>query len=157
MNWLGLDWDEGVVTGGPHEPYRQSQRMDIYREVLEKLKAAGEVYPAYSTAEEVEQRHKAAGRDPKLGYDNYDRNLSAEQIAEFEAAGRKPVWRLRMPDQDFGWHDLVRGDISFKAQTQPDFVVARSDGSPLYTLVNPVDDALMGITHVPQCAGRVAL
>lgn len=148
LNWLGLDWDEGVVTGGPHEPYRQSQRMDIYREVLEKLKAAGEVYPAYSTAEEVEQRHKAAGRDPKLGYDNYDRNLSAEQIAEFEAAGRKPVWRLRMPDQDFGWHDLVRGDISFKAQTQPDFVVARSDGSPLYTLVNPVDDALMGITHV---------
>lgn len=148
MNWLGLDWDEGVEKGGPHEPYRQSQRMDIYADVLEKLKAAGEVYPAYSTAEEVEARHKAAGRDPKLGYDNFDRTLSEEQIAAHEAEGRQPVWRLRMPDQDWKWNDLVRGEVEFKSSTQPDFVVARSNGAPLYTLVNPVDDALMRITHV---------
>ena len=148
LTWLGMDWDEGVVTGGPNEPYRQSQRMDIYLDVLEKLKDAGEVYPSYSTPEEVEERHKAAGRDPKLGYDNYDRELAADQIAAFEAEGRKPVWRLRMPDHDWEWIDLVRGDISFKASTQPDYVVARSNGAPLYTLVNPVDDALMGITHV---------
>ena len=148
LTWLGMDWDEGVVTGGPNEPYRQSQRMDIYLDVLEKLKDAGEVYPSYSTPEEVEERHKAAGRDPKLGYDNYDRELTADQIAAFEAEGRKPVWRLRMPDHDWDWTDLVRGDISFKASTQPDYVVARSNGAPLYTLVNPVDDALMGITHV---------
>ena len=148
LTWLGMDWDEGVVTGGPNEPYRQSRRMDIYLDVLEKLKDAGEVYPSYSTPEEVEERHKAAGRDPKLGYDNYDRELTADQIAAFEAEGRKPVWRLRMPDHDWEWTDLVRGDISFKASTQPDYVVARSNGAPLYTLVNPVDDALMGITHV---------
>ena len=148
LTWLGMDWDEGVVTGGPNEPYRQSQRMDIYLDILEKLKDAGEVYPSYSTPEEVEERHKAAGRDPKLGYDNYDRELTADQIAAFEAEGRKPVWRLRMPDHDWEWTDLVRGDISFKASTQPDYVVARSNGAPLYTLVNPVDDALMGITHV---------
>ena len=148
LTWLDMDWDEGVVTGGPNEPYRQSQRMDIYLDVLEKLKDAGEVYPSYSTPEEVEERHKAAGRDPKLGYDNYDRELTADQIAAFEAEGRKPVWRLRMPDHDWEWTDLVRGDISFKASTQPDYVVARSNGAPLYTLVNPVDDALMGITHV---------
>ena len=148
LTWLGMDWDEGVVTGGPNEPYRQSQRMDIYLDVLEKLKDAGEVYPSYSTPEEVEERHKAAGRDPKLGYDKYDRELTADQIAAFEAEGRKPVWRLRMPDHDWEWTDLVRGDISFKASTQPDYVVARSNGAPLYTLVNPVDDALMGITHV---------
>lgn len=148
LTWLGMDWDEGVGTGGPNEPYRQSQRMDIYLDVLEKLKDAGEVYPSYSTPEEVEERHKAAGRDPKLGYDNYDRELTADQIAAFEAEGRKPVWRLRMPDHDWEWTDLVRGDISFKASTQPDYVVARSNGAPLYTLVNPVDDALMGITHV---------
>ena len=148
LTWLGMDWDEGVVTGGPNEPYRQSQRMDIYLDVLEKLKDAGEVYPSYSTPEEVEERHKAAGRDPKLGYDNYDRELTADQIAAFEAEGRKPVWRLRMPDHDWEWTDLVRGDISFKASTQPDYVVARSNGAPLYTLVNPVDDALMGITQV---------
>ncbi|AWB82047.1 glutamate--tRNA ligase [Corynebacterium yudongzhengii] len=148
LKWLGLDWDEGVITGGPHEPYRQSQRGDIYAEVLQKLIDAGEVYPAYSTAEEVEERHKAAGRDPKLGYDNFDRDLSDEQIAAFEAEGRKPVYRLRMPDKNWRWTDLVRGEMEFKSETQPDFVVARSNGAPLYTLVNPLDDALMGITHV---------
>ncbi|TNL99806.1 glutamate--tRNA ligase [Corynebacterium tapiri] len=148
LNWLGLDWDEGVIKGGPHEPYRQSQRSDIYSDVLNKLIEADLVYPAYSTAEEVEERHKAAGRDPKLGYDNFDRDLTDEQIAAFEAEGRKPVYRLRMPDQDWTWTDLVRGEVTFQASTQPDYVVARSNGAPLYTLVNPVDDALMGITHV---------
>lgn len=148
LQWLGMDWDEGVIVGGPHEPYRQSQRMDIYLDVLEQLKAKGFVYPAYSTAAEVEARHIAKGEDPKLGYDNFDRDLTPEQIAAFEAEGRQPVWRLRMPDKDWRWNDLVRGEIEFKASTQPDYVVARSNGAPLYTLVNPVDDALMGITHV---------
>ena len=148
LTWLGMDWDEGVVTGGPDGPYRQSQRMDIYRDVLEKLKAAGYVYPAYSTNEEVQERHRAKGEDPQLGYDNYDRTLTEEQRAEFEAAGRKPVWRFIMPDHDWTWTDLVRGEITFKKETQPDFVVARSDGSPLYTLVNPIDDAMMGINVV---------
>ena len=148
LTWLGLDWDEGVEKGGPHAPYRQSERMSIYADVLEKLKEAGFVYPAYSTAAEVEERHRSAGRDPKLGYDNFDRTLTEEQIAAFAAEGRQPVWRFRMPDTDWKWHDLVRGDIEFKASTQPDFVVARANGSPLYTLVNPVDDALMEITHV---------
>ncbi|WP_082121269.1 glutamate--tRNA ligase [Corynebacterium uterequi] len=148
LTWLGLDWDEGVVTGGPHEPYRQSQRMDIYADVLTKLIDAGEVYPAYSTAEEVSQRHRDAGRDPQLGYDNFDRDLTQEQIDAYEAEGRKPVWRLRMPDKVWRWHDLVRGDMEIRPETQPDYVVARSTGAPLYTLVNPVDDCLMGITHV---------
>lgn len=149
LTWLGLDWDEGVgEPGGPHGPYRQSQRMEIYTEVLEKLKASGDVYPAYSTPEEVEERHRAAGRDPKLGYDNFDRDLSSEQIAAFEAEGRSPVWRLRMPQKSWTWSDLVRGDMVVDGTTVPDFVVARSNGQPLYTLVNPVDDALMRITHV---------
>ncbi|SDS15160.1 glutamate--tRNA ligase [Corynebacterium timonense] len=148
LTWLGLDWDEGVVKGGPHEPYRQSQRMGIYKDVLDKLIEAGEVYPSYSTNEEVQERHKAAGRDPQLGYDNFDRELSDAQIAAYEAEGRKPVWRLRMPDQDWTWTDLVRGEVTFRSETQPDYVVARSNGAPLYTLVNPVDDALMQITHV---------
>lgn len=148
LQWLGLDWDEGVVKGGPHEPYRQSQRGDIYLDVLEKLKEAGYVYPAYSTNEEVQARHKAAGRDPHLGYDNYDRDLTDEQKAAFEAEGRKPVWRFKMPERTWTWNDMVRGEISFAPETQPDYVVARSDGSPLYTLVNPIDDAIMGITHV---------
>lgn len=148
LAWLGIDWDEGVNVGGPHEPYRQSQRGDIYQDVTAKLRAAGHVYESYSTPEEVEARHKAAGRDPKLGYDNFDRELSEEQITAFKAEGREPVLRIRMPEEDITFTDLVRGDITFKPGTIPDFVVVRANGQPLYTLVNPVDDALMGITHV---------
>ncbi len=148
LKWLGLDWDEGIEVGGDNGPYRQSQRSEIYAEVIEKLKAGGHIYESFSTNEEVEARHKAAGRDPKLGYDGYDRDLSDEQKAAFRAEGREPVWRVRMPDEDITFTDLVRGDITFKAGTVPDFVVVRANGQPLYTLVNPVDDALMGITHV---------
>ncbi|WP_395307256.1 glutamate--tRNA ligase [Mycobacterium sp. AMU20-3851] len=148
LRWLGLDWDEGPEVGGPHEPYRQSQRSDLYRDVIAKLLAAGEVYEAYSTPEEVEARHLAAGRNPKLGYDNHDRDLTDEQRAAFAAEGRKPVLRLRMPDQDLTWTDLVRGETTFAAGVVPDFAITRANGDPLYTLVNPVDDALMKITHV---------
>ncbi|GAA1410611.1 glutamate--tRNA ligase [Glutamicibacter uratoxydans] len=148
LSWLGIDWDEGVNVGGPHEPYRQSQRSDIYQDVIAKLRAAGHVYESYSTPEEVEARHKAAGRDPKLGYDNFDRELTEEQIAAFKAEGREPVLRVRMPDEDITFTDLVRGEITFKPGSIPDYVVVRANGQPLYTLVNPVDDALMGVTHV---------
>ena len=148
LDWLGITWDEGVNVGGPHEPYRQSQRGDIYQDVIAKLRDAGYLYESYSTPEEIEARHRAAGRDIKLGYDNYDRDLTAEQIEAFKAEGRQPVLRVRMPDEDITFNDLVRGEITFKAGTVPDFVVVRANGAPLYTLVNPVDDALMGITHV---------
>ena len=148
LRWLGLDWDEGPEVGGPYEPYRQSQRKDIYRDVVAQLVESGEAYPAYSTPEEVEARHLAAGRNPKLGYDNYDRNLTDEQRAAYAAEGRNAVLRLRMPDEDISWHDLVRGTTTFAAGTVPDFALTRATGEPLYTLVNPVDDALMKITHV---------
>lgn len=148
LRWLGLDWDEGVEVGGEHGPYRQSERGEIYADVLERLTASGHVYEAFSTPEEVEERHRAAGRDPKLGYDNHDRHLTEEEKAAFRAEGRQPVLRLRMPDEALTFTDLVRGEITFAAGSAPDFVVARADGRPLYTLVNPLDDALMGITHV---------
>jgi glutamyl-tRNA synthetase len=148
LKWLGITWEEGVEVGGPHEPYRQSQRLDLYKDVVAKLLEAGYAYECYSSPEEVEARHRAAGRDPKLGYDNFDRELTEEQLAAFQAEGRKPVLRVRMPDEDVVFTDLVRGDITFKAGSIPDYVIVRADGSPLYTLVNPVDDALMGITHV---------
>ncbi|WP_067827079.1 glutamate--tRNA ligase [Nocardia inohanensis] len=148
LRWLGLTWDEGPEVGGPYAPYRQSQRRDLHLEVVAKLLAAGEAYESFSTPEEVEARHKAAGRDPKLGYDNFDRDLSAEQIAAYKAEGRPAVIRLRMPDKDLSWVDLVRGETTFKAGVVPDFALTRGNGDPLYTLVNPVDDALMKITHV---------
>jgi glutamyl-tRNA synthetase len=148
LTWLGLDWDEGPNIGGPHAPYRQSQRGEIYREVAAELLAAGHLYESYSVNEDVTARHLAAGRDPKLGYDNYDRTPDAALIEAAVAAGRRPVLRLRMPDRAITWDDLVRGSITFPAGSVPDPVLVRGTGDPLYTLVNPVDDALMGITHV---------
>nr|WP_210736771.1 glutamate--tRNA ligase [Cellulomonas hominis] len=148
LRWLGLDWDEGVEVGGPHEPYRQSQRMDLYRDVARRLLEGGYAYESFTTPEEVEARHRAAGRDPKLGYDGYDRDLTEEQKDAYRAEGREPVLRLRMPDEDVSFTDLVRGEVTFKAGSVPDYVVVRGNGHPLYTLVNPIDDALMGITHV---------
>lgn len=148
LRWLGLDWDEGPEVGGPYGPYRQSERGEIYRDVVAKLLDAGEVYEAYSTAEEVEARHLAAGRNPKLGYDNFDRDLSDAQRAAFRDKGRRPVLRLRMPDDAISWHDLVRGDTTFGVGAVPDYALTRGTGEPLYTLVNPVDDALMKISHV---------
>ncbi len=148
LRWLGLDWDEGVEVGGPHEPYRQSQRYDLYRDVVAKLVAGGYAYESWSTPEEIEARHRAAGRDPKLGYDGFDRDLTDEQKAAYREQGREPVIRVRMPDEDITFTDLVRGDVTFRAGSVPDYVIVRANGHPLYTLVNPVDDALMGITHV---------
>jgi glutamyl-tRNA synthetase len=148
LRWLRLDWDEGPEVGGPYGPYRQSQRRDIYRDVIGRLLAAGEAYEAFSTPEEVEARHLAAGRNPKLGYDNFDRDLTDAQRAAYRGQGRNPVVRLRMPDADLFWDDLVRGRTVFAAGTVPDFALTRASGDPLYTLVNPVDDALMKITHV---------
>jgi glutamyl-tRNA synthetase len=148
LRWLGLDWDEGPEVGGPYGPYRQSERRAIYDDVVAKLMTAGHVYESFSTPEEVEARHRAAGRNAKLGYDGYDRDLTAEQKAALRADGREAVLRLRMPDEDLTWTDVVRGEVTFAAGSVPDFAVVRANGQPLYTLVNPVDDALMKITHV---------
>lgn len=148
LRWLGLNWDEGVGVGGPNEPYRQSERTDIYLEVIEKLKASGHIYESFLTGEEIDERNKANGRAVQLGYDNSERDLSEEQKAAYKAEGRSPALRLRVPDVDITFNDLVRGEITFPQGSFPDFVVVRPNGQPLYTLVNPVDDALMGITHV---------
>ncbi|KAG4069921.1 hypothetical protein HA402_006769 [Bradysia odoriphaga] len=164
LTWLKIDWDEGVEVGGPHAPYRQSERHDIYREVIDKLIATGALYESYSTAEEIDARNEAAGRAKQLGYDNFDRDLTDEQKAAFRAEGRQPALRLRVPDEDVTYVDLIRGEVTFPAGSFPDFVVVRPNGVPLYTFVNPVDDALMGITHVlrgedlmPSTARQLAL
>ncbi len=148
LKWLGLNWDEGVGVGGPHEPYRQSERSDIYLDVIQKLKASGHIYESFLTGEEIDERNKANGRAVQLGYDNSERELSEEAKAAYKAEGRTPALRLRVPDVDITFNDLVRGEITFPAGSFPDFVVVRPNGQPLYTLVNPVDDALMGVTHV---------
>ena len=149
FKWLGLDWDEGPEVGGAYAPYLQSQRFDIYADVADKLLKAGYAYHCYCSADELEQRNekaRAEGRTP--GYDGHCRELTAEQVAAYEAEGRKPTLRFRMPGEAITFTDLVRGEITFQPEHVPDYVLVRGNGHPLYTLVAPVDDALMEITHV---------
>ncbi|MDF2441864.1 MAG: glutamyl-tRNA synthetase [Subtercola sp.] len=148
LRWLRIDWDEGIDVGGPNGPYRQSQRSAIYLDLIGKLTASGHLYESYSTAEEIDARNEAAGRAKQLGYDNFDRGLTDAERQAFRDEGRLPALRLRVPDTDLSFDDLVRGEITFPAGSFVDFVVVRPNGAPLYTFVNPVDDALMGITHV---------
>ena len=148
LRWLGLDWDEGVEVGGPHGPYRQSERSAIYREVADRLLEAGYAYESYSTPDEIKERNIAAGRPAEFGYDGFDRNLTEEQKAAFRAEGRQPALRIRMPDEDIVFDDLIRGRIEFKAGSVPDYVIVRPNGDPLYTLTNPVDDAMMDVNVV---------
>ncbi|GAA4656129.1 glutamate--tRNA ligase [Streptomyces chumphonensis] len=149
MRWLGFDWDEGPEIGGPHAPYRQSQRMDLYAEVARKLLDAGHAYRCYCTTEELDARREAARKAGRpSGYDGLCRDLSAERVAAYEAEGRTAVVRFKMPDEAITFTDLVRGELTFQPENVPDFGIVRANGAPLYTLVNPVDDALMEITHV---------
>ncbi|WP_267244642.1 glutamate--tRNA ligase [Streptomyces sp. PR69] len=149
LRWLGLDWDEGPEVGGPHAPYRQSQRMDIYRNIAQKLLDGGYAYPCYCTAEELDARRELARREGRpSGYDGQCRTVTAEQKAVYEAEGREPIIRFRMPDEPITFTDLVRGELTFTPENVPDYGIVRATGAPLYTLVNPVDDALMEITHV---------
>jgi len=148
LRWLGIEWDEGPEVGGNYGPYRQSERRSAHGEVVRQLVEADFAYESFSTPEEVEERHRAAGQDPKHGYDNHDRHLTEEQKQAYRDEGRVPVLRMRMPDEDITFTDLIRGEVTFPAGTIPDYVIVRGNGEPLYTLVNPVDDALMKITHV---------
>jgi glutamyl-tRNA synthetase len=147
MRWLGLDWDEGPEVGGEFGPYKQSERSDLYADALARLRESRFAYDCYCTTQEVDARRKEAG-SKVMGYDGFCRELTAEQQAAFEAEGRKPVVRFRMPEGSITWHDLVRGDVTFETEFVPDYALCRANGDPLYTLVNPVDDALMEITHV---------
>ena len=149
MRWLGLDWDEGPEAGGPYGPYLQSERLTIYAEWLDHLLRTGHAYYCYCTPEELAARREAArsGGGPS-GYDAHCRVLTAEQVAEYRAAGRKPVVRFRMPEGSTTFTDLVRGEVTFDHAHVPDFTLTRADGTPLYTLAVAVDDVLMKITHV---------
>ena len=149
LRWLGLDWDEGPEVGGPHEPYRQSQRMGIYHEAADQLLAQGDAYPCYCTSEELEGRRSAAmARGEAPGYDGRCRALGPAERAAFEAEGRPSVLRFKMPEREWVLHDLVKGEVRFAPGQLRDFVLMRSDGSPVFLLAVAVDDLAMGITHV---------
>jgi len=149
LRWLGLDWDEGPEVGGPHGPYRQSERAQLYREKVQELLAGGHAYRCYCTEAELEQRKQAAmARGEAPGYDGHCRALADTQIASYEAEGRTSVVRFRMPDTEQVVDDLVKGEVRWAPGELRDFVLARRDGSPVFLLAVAVDDLLMGVTHV---------
>ena len=149
LKWLGLNWDEGPEVGGDLGPYLQSQRLDIYAEWAQKFINQGDAYYCYCSSEELEARRQEQMKNNKApGYDGKCRDLSDEQVSSYKSQGRKAVVRMRMPKGETTFVDLIRGEVKFEHEFVPDFVLARADGSPLYTLAVAVDDILMKITHV---------
>ena len=152
LRFLGLDWDEGPDAGGPHGPYRQSERRALHEAVADALVAAGHAYEAFETSEELaaeRERAEAEGRPP--GYQGGHRDLSAAQRQAYRDEGRAPVIRVRTPDEgDVAFTDAIRGPISFAAKDLPDYVILRADRSPTYPLAAGVDDLAMGITFIAR-------
>lgn len=150
LKWLGLDWDEGPGKNGGYGPYLQSLRQDIYPKYIKILLEKGYAYHCYCTPGELEERRRQALSEHRTpGYDGRCRNLSCEEKKRYEAEGRKPAVRFRVPDDGkTEFRDLIRGNISFDNRLLDDFVIFKSDGLPTYNLANVIDDALMEITHV---------
>ena len=149
LRWLGLAWDEGPDAGGPHGPYRQSERLGLYREMTDRLLEGGQAYRCWCTAEELEERRKAAlDRGEPPGYDGRCRMRSDEEVAALEAEGRPFAIRFHMPEREWVIEDLVKGEVRWAAGDLRDFVIVRSDGSPVFLLAVAVDDLLMEVTHV---------
>jgi nondiscriminating glutamyl-tRNA synthetase len=150
LRWLGLEWDEGPDVGGPHGPYRQSERLHLYRSYASELIAAGHAYYCFCSAEQLEADRQAAqssGRPPR--YAGTCRGVAAARARERVEAGAPAVVRLRVPDdRDVRFDDLVRGTVTFHTSVIGDPVLFRSDGHPAYNFAVVVDDALMEVTHV---------
>ena len=150
LRWLALDWDEGPEVGGPHGPYFQSQRLEVYREAAHKVIDSGHAYHCYCSKERLEEM-RAERRQKNLppGYDRHCRNLSPERRLEHDAQDIVPVVRFKMPiSGDTGLHDLIRGDVAWENDQLDDFILLKSDGFPTYHLANVVDDNLMEVSHV---------
>jgi len=149
LKWLGLNWDEGPHVGGPHAPYRQSERTALYQAHLARLEETGVLYPCFCTEEELElERKRQLGRGQAPRYGGKCLGMPKEESSRRRAAGEAHVLRFKVPSREVVVHDLVRGDVSFPPDQIGDFVLTRSDGSPTYNFTVVVDDALMEITHV---------
>jgi len=149
LNWLGLDWDEGPQKEGTYGPYRQSERLDIYKKHLQKLMDADLVYPCYCTEEELEEERQAlilSKRMPR--YMGKCRNLTLEERRKQENEGRIPSFRFKVQPQVIEFDDLIRGGMKFEGESMGDFIIVRSNGMPAYNFACIIDDHLMGITHV---------
>src|SRR5438105_11051560 len=142
LHWLGLDWDEGPDKGGDHGPYRQSERLDIYKQHANRLLAAKNAYPCYCTAEELDAERKQAQLE-KRAYVYSRRCLNNPPAGRTEFA-----LRFHVPGGKVRFNDMVRGEVSFDSGLFGDFIIVKSDGYPTYNFASPIDDATMAITHV---------
>lgn len=150
LHWLGLEWQEGPRIGGPHAPYRQSERLDIYRRHTDQLLQEGKAYRCFCTTEELEAERQLAAKEhrPQV-YSGRCRGLSRDESAVRVAAGEAFAVRLQIPDRPLRFTDIVRGEVEFQSDAVSDPVLVRSgDGMPVYNYVVTIDDALMEITHV---------
>lgn len=150
LKWLGIDWDESIDIGGDYGPYRQTERLDIYRRYTQQLLDTGRAYLCYCTEEELErEREEQAARGEMPRYSGKHRNLTEEQRRAFEAEGRVPSVRFRVPEgRTYTFDDMVKGSISFESDGIGDFVIVKKDGIPTYNFAVVVDDCLMEISHV---------
>ncbi|MBU5343940.1 glutamate--tRNA ligase [Caldifermentibacillus hisashii] len=150
LKWLGMDWDESVDVGGEYGPYRQSERLDIYKKYYEDLLEKGLAYKCYCTEEELEkEREEQIARGEAPRYSGKCRHLTKEDQARLEAEGRKPSIRFRVPEgKVYRFNDIVKGEVSFASEDIGDFVIVKKDGMPLYNFAVAIDDHLMKISHV---------
>ncbi len=149
MRWLGLTWDEGPDVGGPHGPYRQSERREIYKKAAESLLKNGSAYPCFCPEENLEAKRKAAEEAHQSHhYDGTCLKLSPEEVAKRKNAGQPYAIRVKAPQRDYAVNDLVRGKVEWKAGTVGDFIILRSSGMPVYNFCVVVDDSEMEISHV---------
>lgn len=158
LKWLGMNWDEGIDVGGDNGPYRQTERLDIYKKYVDQLIKEGKAYYCYCTEEELDKEREAQmarGETPK--YNGHCAHLTEEQIEQYKKEGRKPTVRLRVPlNQTIAFDDMVRGHIAFESNGIGDFVIVKSDGIPVYNFAVVVDDHTMGITHVIRAEEHVS-
>ena len=149
MKWLGLDWDEGPDVGGPYPPYRQSDKMDVYRGYAERLIREGKAYYCFCTAEELEREREQALKEQRQPiYSGKCRNIDMAEAERRRAAGEAAAIRLKIPEHPIRFHDIVRGNVEFSNEVVSDPIIVRSSGMPIYNYVFVIDDADMKITHV---------
>lgn len=150
LKWLGVEWDEGMDIGGPYAPYRQMERLDIFRTYIDQLLAEGKAYYCYATKEELDAEREeqlARGETPKIAEKH--RTVTEEQRKQYEQEGRIPAVHFKVPDdRSYVVNDLIRGEVTFESKEIGDFVICRPDGIPTYNFAVVIDDYLMKISHV---------
>jgi nondiscriminating glutamyl-tRNA synthetase len=149
LKWLGLDWDEGPDVGGPYAPYRQSDRLEIYREHAERLLREGKAYLCFCTEAELQkERERAQAEHRQPIYSGKCRAIDPSEAGRRRTSGESCAIRLRIPERPIRFHDIVHGAVEFSNEVVSDPIILRSNGMPVYNYVVVIDDALMKITHV---------